>query len=623
MKSPCKLLRKQPVSKSHRIAASCLANISSTLISSSVASGTLTKLASGCLLLIISFQLPARGQSPSVEDSLTPLPIPTNPAVYNPPTFPPNTLSPAATAEKIGRLDDAILTITVDSDDESRDIRRKLKLLSRVAIAYGELGEQPKALKTLAQAEQIATENADTFYSYPSTVAEIASFYTKIGDTVAAQRLLEQAIALSHASSNPYAIGDIAEAYSLISPGDIAEAGLTSLVELIEEADSPLWEKRAPSVPTQLIEAYGRLENEATANRGLSRLLDAQAPSSLDALIAYSVAYNQQNNTDAAQKLLAEAMESIRNHREDDGKIFFDIGKVAYGYGYLGNAPVAEQALAELVQIADSTRLFEAMELSEEEELIASLRRMEYSLTSSSAIAISYSRLGNAAKAQESLAPLKERFKALAETDLLASALLYLGPLVQAYGEIDDIPEQEAVLQIMFDAVPKLQELASYGITISDVTPGYLGITAIVEGYIATDDDAIAKERLQTLEAFFKTIRFAEGGFSAQLNTLAAAAIRRGDDATAQRLLDDARQLIGTPEDQFLPDDPRFNVLGGIEQVQIMKVLRHMIWNYNNIKDEQVRQAGLEASQQLAAKLLGPELKSEIDNAIVRAYAGL
>lgn len=150
-------------------------------------------------------------------------------------------------------------------------------------------------------------------------------------------------------------------------------------------------------------------------------------------------------------------------------------------------------------------------------------------------------------------------------------------------------------------------------------------------GYVATEDDAIAQTRLSALEDFFKDIRFAEQGFSGQLSTLASAAVARGDEASAHRLMIEAMELVTTPDDQLIPDDPRFNAaravsLGGetFEQDQTVSVLSSLVKNYGTMQNEQLKAAGLEAIRQTAArKVETAERRARIEDVITWAYAGL
>ncbi|MEO0374171.1 MAG: tetratricopeptide repeat protein, partial [Cyanobacteria bacterium P01_A01_bin.17] len=553
---------------------------------------------------------------------------------------PSESLSPAATAEQIKRLDAAVLTV---DDGSNGNPKNSIDTLHRLADAYSEIGEQARAIELLERSELIASENAAALYSYPRTVARIASYYSGIGEVATAQRLLEQSVELILTSPNerlrPYAIGDIAKAYSLIDDPDTTQSGLANLLELVTDADSPLWKTRTPFAPKELIDAYRQLDDTAEANKGLSKLIEIKrqqatatadgTPKSLsiDTLSQFATAYSQQGNTESAEKLLDQAMELVQNSKEN-GRRFYDIGKIAAAYGDLDDVAAAEQALADLTTLSQSTTLpFEREEQAKADELRVSFARIEYDLSALLPIAIAYSKLGNRSKAQEVLTPLTERFSAFEAAGILAGGLIYIEPLARTYKEIGDIQGQQAILQQVFAAVPALQKSASKGLNIADVTPGYLGIGTLVSGYLETEDDAIAQARLQILEDFFKQVRFGEGGFSSQLTGLASATIARGDEATAHRLMTEAMQLLGTPEDQLIPDDSRFSVVrvdgANFEQVQHGKVLRNMARNYGSMKGEQMRQAGLEATQQLAAKLLKPELRSEIDNAIVRAYAGI
>ncbi|MEL6778364.1 MAG: hypothetical protein AAFO06_14005 [Cyanobacteria bacterium J06597_16] len=598
-----------------------------------------------------------------------------------PATDPPTTVS-SALVDQLERLNAAALTLDEEGSPEDR-----INRLRRLAKGYGEIGEQERALQLLNQAvliaEQIkapplavavpddnASDEASDNSSEPTTateyfaaqqaerdaepsalaqryvraIARIAPDYSRLGDTKTAQNLLEQATETSLTLTGRYRSGGseldkIVKAYTLIEEADVTEAGLLTLLDLVTDLEGPAWKNsNGPYIPKGMVEGFAQLENAAVANEGLSRLYETKLAMleastaenkpdglSIRTLTQFAIAHSQQNNADTAEALMAQAIEVIRN--SDLGiRDLQTIGLVAEACGYLPDAAAGEQKLAELQQIIQTVELFpDQGELSEEETLMAASRDLYYQISPLASVAIAYSKLGNLSKAQAIIAPIVDIFPAN------ASSILDLERLAQIYELIGDVPSQQAILKTLFALLPELKEISSSGLNISDVTPGYLGVNSLWRGYVATEDDAIAQTRLSALEDFFKDIRFAEQGFSGQLSTLASAAMARGDEASAHRLMIEAMELVTTPDDQLIPDDPRFNAaravsLGGetFEQDQTVSVLSSLVKNYGTMQNEHLKAAGLEAIRQTAArKVETAERRARIEDVITWAYAGL
>lgn len=639
-----------------------------------------------------------QGPSTGRGQTATPFTISqTNKQPYPQPDLQPAPLFLSATAAQIERLDAAVLTV-----DRAKSPERKINTLRRLAKAYSAIDEQARAVQMLDQAvliaeqsllatvrtapnntapnnsegtgqsdtDQSANSQSDTDQSatgqsemeeaiaqqleqttepailarrYIRLTARIASDYSSIGETEAAQSLLEKATdELALTLSNRFtggALGDLAEAYALIDDPDITPAGLATLLELVTNADLPIGGNGRPFVPIELITAYGQLGDAAVANEGLSKLLeitlnrlDAEGNSgrfSLEKLSAFATAYGKQNNVEAATQLLTQSMALVRNSDKNYKSRFYQLADIAAAYGYLGDTAAAEQGLAEIVEIVQTTDSLSAADLpaeglSEAQELFVTFTRIYDDIAPLTAVAIAHGQLGNLSQAQEILDALSARLQVFDES----SNLLLLEALAQTYQKIGDVPGQQAVLQQMFDNVPKLRRESAPGLNIADVTPGYLGIGALLKGYVEIENDAIAQKNLKILEDFFKEIRFDERGFSGQLSDLAAAVIARGDEEAAHRLMTEAVEIVGTPADQLIPDDPRFNVTrAGMEnfaQAQNFTVLSRLARNYSGIQNEQLKAAGLEALRKVAAdKLTDPERKAEMDDLITQSYAGI
>ncbi|MEO0708982.1 MAG: hypothetical protein AAF050_25445, partial [Cyanobacteria bacterium J06649_5] len=567
----------------------------------------LATLISSCafVVLLSAPPLPAQAQHSSNEGlKQAAVPVTLAQAIGQSPDTDASASVSSTPATQLERLDAVALTLTEEGTPENR-----INILRRLAKGYGDIGKQERALQILDQAvliaEQItapplalsddsaredasdtttATESStaeqarrndassELAQRYVRAIARIAPDYSRLGDTKTAQNLLEQATETSLTLTGRYRSGGseldkIVKAYTLIEEADVTEAGLLTLLDLVTDLEGPVWKNsNGPYIPKGMVEGFAQLENAAVANEGLSRLYETKLAMleastaenkpdglSIRTLTQFAIAHSQQNNADTAEALMAQAIEVIRN--SDLGiRDLQTIGLVAEACGYLPDAAAGEQKLAELQQIIQTVELFpDQGELSEEETLMAASRDLYYQISPLASVAIAYSKLGNLSKAQAIIAPMVDIFPAN------ASSILDLERLAQIYELIGDVPSQQAILKTLFDLLPELKEISSSGLNISDVTPGYLGVNSLWRGYVATEDDAIAQTRLSALEDFFKDIRFAEQGFSGQLSTLASAAMARGDEASAHRLMIEAMELVTTPDDQLIPDDPRFN----------------------------------------------------------------
>ena len=111
------------------------------------------------------------------------------------------------------------------------------------------------------------------------------------------------------------------------------------------------------------------------------------------------------------------------------------------------------------------------------------------------------------------------------------------------------------------------------------------------------------------LENFFKATQFDPSGISGQLGMLAIAAGQREDYADAQRLLEEATKAL---EDEKAQLTERW---GGA-------AMYRLIAGYSLLENDQVKQAGFDEIEQIA-NTLSPERRQEVNNAIIRARAGV
>ena len=580
-------------------------------------------------LLVTAPALPARSQISSPSEP----PQPPNPPVFERRLVTNSQLKRLETALQI--IDKRIESLEPAGGTPWTSIYR----LAGLARAYNEVGDREQAVELLARAVLIAKQySVDNGYDYPKALVQIAPYYDDIGEPEIADDLLKQAIEVALTSdSTGTMLGFVAEAYAKIEDSQIKEEGLLNIVELVANSKGPARNSIGGYSLARFFTAYAQIEDSAAASEGLTQLLelklvladkaatteDRRSVLSLGTLTQFAIAFGQHNNPEAAKELLDWAMEILRSSEESEGKSRYSIGMVASAYGYLGNIDDATPGLKELMTMAQLTAPPLEDNLTEEQKLQAIHSKLYDDLAPLSAIAVAYGRLGDTEKAREILGSYIERLRQIENS----GSVLLFGSIVQSYKEIDDLAGQESTLQQLFDEVPALKEISSQGLNIADVTPGYLGITTLLESYIATPNDAIAQARLKVLEDFFKDIRYGEYAFSGQLSDLASAAVIRGDEENAHRLMLDAMQLVGTPEDQLIPDDPRFNVIRrsgeNFDKVQQRYVLSNMATNYGQIENEKIKSAGLEALKQAASKVEDPEFRADVEDAIALAYVGI
>ena len=381
---------------------------------------------------------------------------------------------------------------------------------------------------------------------------------------------------------------DIADAYSATNNVELAASTLSSATDYLEKRQGQEGRSIVSSIGT-VAQAYGRLSSETAADAGLSRLvalLEAEVEANeaeisgsrlATTLSQLSVAQSQQGNTQAATALAEQAI-SVLQEWEVTGYI---VAQVATAYGYLEDTAAVDQALVEMTQLAIN-------DLDSTDPLgpVAALR----------AIATAYQQIGNFEKADDAIAIVEEKF---------GDSLFMLGAILAIHMDLENAAAQEATIQKMFDFMPLLLEAE---FTISDVTAGYAGITGLVEAYIHTADDVKAQERLTQLENFFTKVQFEPQGISAQLMMLVSAAVQRGDEAEAQRLLEKVVQMLEIVEaDSELCEE----ACAGL----ISRLARGYSW----LEDDPVKQAGLDQLQQIAADNLNAEKREVINNAIIRA----
>ncbi|MEO0806194.1 MAG: hypothetical protein AAFY33_07800 [Cyanobacteria bacterium J06643_4] len=503
-------------------------------------------------------------------------------------------------SQKIARLNAAVAAVENIPGEDAEATREKIDSLKRLAIAYSSLGEQSQAVALLDRAVQIARDSASA--EYPTSPIRIVQTYIRIGEPEAAETLLTQIRERQEGAAGIW-LSRIAEAYTDTGHDERAAAVLTWRVDWLsrvivsnrdnDSSDSPefLNSRVGESVLNSigiLADDYSKLADPIAAQAGLARLTtlmetvteeygtDDMGSLLIRTLSQLAKAHGQQGDTEMANVLLARAMEQMR--REEGRPTAYTIALTAEAYGHLGDRTVSEQALAELTQITV--------------EGMPSPDQVVFVYEELGAIAGAYNRIGNSSQAQQTIAPIIESANA---GPFILSALI-------AYSNMTEVG-QEVLIQTLFDQLPLLREAE---LTISDVTAGYSGITGLVEGYVATTNDAAAQGRLAMLESFFKDIQFDPLGIPAQLGMLARAAAAREDNETAQRLLSEATQMLEADI--------------GLCQAQCERIMSSLIWSYSAL-DSQARQPGLDRLQQIADDHLDTAQREEINISITMARA--
>lgn len=553
-----------------------------------------------------------------------------------------------STASRIERLNAA--AASVDTDQPSffgpQDIASldAIKTLHKLAEAYSEIGEQGRAVASLERALVIAAAHSsklDSYRTYPALVATTAYYYDSIGETMQAKGLLEEAIELTLTltdESKGHALGDIAEAYTLIDNPDITPQGLLTILDLVTDTEGPVWEGEMPFVPSALLDGFIQLEDSVVAIAGLNRMLemrrnewdaelaeDRRDMYKINTLSLYSKAFSQHSSPERAKQLLDEAMALVRSQEDVIDIIYTTQRDLVSAYGHLNDTSVAKRGLAELIQLVGTTDLLTGVDGLTEDQRHSAFTAVYTKTDFLEQVALAYSNLGDLARAQDILASSTERLQkyAFSETVLLLS----LGLVAQTYEAAGDIPGQQAVIQQIFDLFPAmeakvLENEADYS------SPTVAGLNTLLWGYSETAEDVIAQQRLHHLEALYKAARFDDKGFSGQLSNLATAALLRGDINDAHRLMLEATQLFGTPADRFtLENSDHFRGLGmereKSEQIRQFRVLSQIAQNYGSLQNQQITDTGIEALNQAATRLRNPELRAEINDLIIQARAGI
>ena len=473
--------------------------------------------------------------------------------------------------EKIDVLEAAVAKVDTYNEDS-----QQVDALRGLAQSYSDLGLQGRAIELLDRAVAIV-RNSNSQYLTPMRVVPT---YIEIGEVEAAEHLMAQIVADGNARTNYFI--KVAEAYGSI--GD-AERELSTLSRTIDRLESLAAQENQNimSAIGSVATAYNSIEDERATPAALFRLVqlaeneiimhgtEISGDRLAVTLSQLSVAYSKQGNAEQAEALAARAMEIIRSGEETG----YTTAEVATAYGYIQDREISEPALATIRELAV-------------DDLGSTDPIGPYSALG--AVAIAYDRLGHTEKSEEAIAVL---------TDTFGDSLYMLGAILSLHVEMDNAAAKEATIQKMFEMLPLLREA---NLVVSDVTAGYSGLTGIVEGYVYTEDDAIAQERLALLESFFTEVHFDPLYFPGQLAILARAAASRGDRAAAQRLLEDGTQRLEADIDAC--------------ERYCTGVINSLAAGYTRLEDDQARQSGFDKLQQIADDNLDDEVRDSVSNTL-------
>ncbi|MEL6556130.1 MAG: hypothetical protein AAFQ63_22125 [Cyanobacteria bacterium J06621_11] len=535
---------------------------SSSLVVSLVAGGTLA-LSS---FSTISYAQSAPSASPSPSGSLIPELV--------------SAEASSAVEEQIARLDAAFLTLdNLDGEFADRD---RIYYLRRLAEAYSDVDEHSRAIALLDRAVEIAF-SAEYVDARP--LFRAISTYISIGEIEAAEALMRRVVALDPLRGTEK-LAQISRAY-LATNAELAVFTLSQATDLL--GDPSDWAEPGFAFMDVgiLANAYGELADPA-AGEGLSHLvaltdagIEAYGLDKYSSVVALTVsqlavAQAKQGNSESAERLVRQALEIVR----EGGEASFIVSTVAIAYGYIEDSAVAEQVLDELMQLT--------MRSLTSDDLVGSALAV-------GRIAVAYDKIGNQAQSERALTVLSENF---------GDSLTGLDVILSIHVGMGDAARSEAVVQKMFEMLPQLET-----INVAAFPLGYSELGGLINGYLQTTDDELARERLAMLETYFKDVQFDPHSVSTQLLRLARAAMEKGDQTAAQRLLFEAVSTLETSE--------------SLEQEQYFNTISNIALGYRSLENTQARQVGLDKLQQVANDRLDLAQRDSFNDKIIRARAGL
>lgn len=383
-------------------------------------------------------------------------------------------------------------------------------VLNKIADGYIAAGEEAKAANVLHQSlDAISEVRGSTRNEMSSTEAvskvnittpnyrsllEAIERYGEFGEAALAQPGLEKAIQISNANRDEfersYGLGRIAIAYSQLKDATIADAGISTVSELLLTPD------------------------EATPPR--LQLINRNS-----ALIDIAEARARYGDSTEAIALLAPVL---------DFNSFYNLSKIAAVYRLLDDTVMAQSALDELVLVLESLP---------EPENRSDVNNRLWAIHNT---AIAYIEIGAPEVAHSFLASTLPN---LLESDN-PEILFFLSQLANTYEQTGDISTQQALLQRAFelfapDDLPDPNQLSAWQA---------LGFEHMAQSYAQLSETAAPEQLALLLQ--IATDNDWDYSYPMYLAILSQAADQRGDVALMQQLHTNALNLLA-PDENGIP----------------------------------------------------------------------
>ena len=276
--------------------------------------------------------------------------------MHSSPAHPPAQLSvaQAAPATVSALLDEAAQlaeTVGVSNEGQLAYPNRQVQALSDVARAYGQQGDRQRANELLGQAVDLTNTHSDVIQ--PRTLAYVAAVYDEIGEPETALRLLRQALNES-VGDGPVAptfvqageLWQITLAYGQLQDTEAANNALAEMIALAQEMAATEGVNGPFSTPPVILiaatTAYAELGNTAGLDTLTQLVQRMEAPQvQAELLIALAEAYQSQGQQQRAQDLLPQATPLAQTVPLAD----ILLGRIIAVYAQSGDAIAAQQGL--------------------------------------------------------------------------------------------------------------------------------------------------------------------------------------------------------------------------------------------------------------------------------------
>ena len=367
------------------------------------------------------------------------------------------------------------------------------KVLNKIADGYVATGEEARAADVLLQSLESVGEIRSRTQNYRYFLEAIER-YGAFSEAALAQPGLEKAVQLSNATKDgfrrSYGLGKIAIAYSQLEDAAIADAGISTLSNLLLTPDE--------AAPPRL-----QLINR---NSALLDIAEARA---------------RYGDSTEAIALLAPVL---------DSNSFFKLGKIASVYGLLNDTAMAKSALDELVLRIESLP-------APENRSDANNRLRAINNT-----AIAYIELGAPEVAHSFLASTLPNLLASDDPEIL----FFLGQFANAYELTGDISTQQALLQRAFKLfspsdLPEPNQMNAWQA---------LAFENMAQSYAQLSEETAPEQLALLLQT--ATDNDWDYSYPMYLAMLSQAADQRGDVALMQQLHTKALDLLA-PDENGIP----------------------------------------------------------------------